>query len=59
MSARGRELVATDEPTVVAKPPLDAIVVEDRQSDGGLSNAAGANEGDGVEVLSEIDYLLD
>ena len=59
VSARGGELVAPDEPTVVAEPLLDPIIVEDRQSDGGLANTAGANEGDGAEILSEIDYLLD
>ena len=58
VSTRGRKLVATDEPTVGAEPLLDAIVVEDRQSNGGLANTAGANEGDWVEVLGEIDYLL-
>ena len=35
------------------------MVAEDRQSDRGLADAAGANESDWVEVLSEIDYLLD
>ena len=58
VSARGGELVAPDESTVAAEPLLDAIVVEDRQSNGGLADTAGANEGDWVEVLNEIDYLL-
>ena len=38
MSARGGELIAADEPTVVSKPFLDAIVVEDSQSDGRFPN---------------------
>ena len=59
MSARGGELIATDESTVDAEPLLDAIVVEDRQNDGGLADTAGANEGNWVEVLGETDYLLD
>ena len=59
VSARGGKLVAPDEPTVVAEPLLDPIIVEDRQSDGGLANTAGANKGNWVEVLNEIDYLLD
>ena len=29
MGERGRELVTTDEPTVVAKPPFDPVVLED------------------------------
>ena len=29
MCARGRKLVAADEPTVITKPLFDAIVVED------------------------------
>jgi hypothetical protein len=37
---RGGELVAADEPTVVAKPSFDAIVVEDGESDGCLADSA-------------------
>jgi hypothetical protein len=59
MSERGGEFVATDEPTVMAKPLLDAIVVEDGQSDGGLSNSAGTDESDGREVFCETNDLLD
>ena len=59
MSTGGRELVAADEPTIVAKPLLDSIVVEDSEGDGGLSNSARAYECDWNEVLGEIDYLLD
>jgi len=43
MSARGGELVATDEPTVVTKPLFDAIIVEDGQSGGRLANSTRAN----------------
>ena len=59
MTTGGSELVATNEPTVVAKPFLDPIVVEDSQSDGGLANTARANESDWKKVLSEINYVLD
>jgi len=52
-------LVTTDEATVVAKPLLDPIVVEDGQGDGCLADSASTDEGDWSEVLSEIDYLLD
>jgi hypothetical protein len=34
MRTRSWELVATNEPAVLAKPLLDAIVVEDSESDG-------------------------
>ena len=59
MGARGRELVATDEPTVVSKLFFDAIVVEDSQSDGSFPNSSWANECDWSETLSETDDLLD
>ena len=59
MSERGGEFVATDKPTVMAKPFLDAIVVEDSQSDGGLANSASTDESDGREVFCEADDLLD
>ena len=44
MSARGGELVTTDEPTVGSKPFLDMIVVEDSQSDGCLPVPAWTDE---------------
>ena len=59
MRTGGYELIATNEATIVAKPLLDPVVVENSQSDGGLADSARANEGDWNEVLSEINYLLD
>ena len=59
MSGRGRELVATNESAVMAKPLLDPIVVENGQGDGRLANSTSTNEGDRNKVLSEIDYLFD
>ena len=59
MATRGRELVATDEPTVIAKPLLDLIVVKNSQGDRGLANSSSTNESGRNKVLSEIDYLLD
>jgi len=56
---RGGELIATDEPTVIAKPLLDLIVMENNQSDGGLAGSASTDESNWDEVLGEIDYLLD
>ena len=55
----GGELVATDEPTVIAKPLLDPIVVKESQGNGGLADPASADESDWNEVLGEIDYLPD
>ena len=43
----------------VAEPLLDTIAVDDRQWNGCLANAAGTDEGDWVEVLGQVDYLLD
>ena len=59
MNTRCGELVATDEPTVVAKPVLDSIVVENGQGDGRFSNSASTNKSDRNKVLSQIDYLFD
>jgi hypothetical protein len=59
MSARSWELVATNEPAVVAKSLLDAIVVEDSQSDGRLPDPPWTDESDGCEVLCEANNLLD
>ena len=58
MSTRGRELVAADEPTIVAEPFLDVIMVEDREGDRSFSNSWCADESDGLKVLSEFNDLL-
>ena len=55
----GGELVATDEPTVVSEPFLDAIVVEDSQSDGGFPNPPCTDESDWGEIFCEVDDLFD
>ena len=59
MSTRGRELVATDESAVVAKPVPDAIVMEDGQCDGCLANPSNTNESDRCQVFCETDDLPD
>ena len=59
MSARRGELVATDEPTVGSKPFLDAIMMEDGQSDGCFPNSSCTDEGDWGEVFCEADDVLD
>jgi hypothetical protein len=59
MRERGWELVAADEPTVVAKPLFDPIVVEDGQGDGSLANSAGTNESDRSELLCKAENFLD
>jgi hypothetical protein len=58
MDTRCRELITTDKSTVVAKPVLDPIVVEDGEGDGCLPNAPCADESNGLEVFSESDDLL-
>ena len=55
----GRDLITANESTIVSKPLLDLIVVEDRQGDGGFADSTGTNEGNWNKVLSEIDYVLD
>ena len=59
ISERGSELVATDEPTVVAEPPHDSIIVEDSEGNGRLSNSAGTDEGNRSEAVCETNDLLD
>jgi len=58
MSTRCRELVATDEPTVVSEPFPDAIVVEDGQRDGCFPNPPCADESDWSEVFRETNEVL-
>ena len=59
MSAQRRELITTDKPAVIAKPELDAIVVENGEGNGCFPNAPRTNESDGFEVFSKIDDPLD
>ena len=59
MNARRRELVATDEPTMVSKPLPDAVMVEDGQSDGRFPDPPCANESDWNEAFCETNNLLD
>ena len=59
MGARPGELVAADEATVVTESLLDAIVMEDSQSDRRLADPTGTNESDGCEVLDQTKDLVD
>ena len=59
MSARGGELIATVESAVLAKLFLDAIVVEDSQSDGRLADPTSTDESDRGEVSCRANDLLD
>jgi len=55
---RSGELVATDESTVIAKPFLDALVVEDSQGDRRFPNSACTDESDGCTVFGKADDPL-
>ena len=55
----GRELVAADESTLVTETLLDAILMEDGESDGCFSDPPWTDESDWGEFFSEIDDLLD
>jgi len=59
MRGRGGELITPDKSTVMTKPLLDPVVVEDGQGDRGLANPPSTNQGDRGKILGEIDYLLD
>jgi hypothetical protein len=53
------KLVTTDEPAVLAKSFLDAIVVEEIQGNGCLANSTSTDESNGCEVFSKANNLLD
>ena len=55
----GRELVAADESTLAAETLLDAILMEDIESNGSFSDSPRTDESDWSEVFSEIDDLFD
>jgi len=55
---RSGELVATDESTVVVKPFLDTMVVEDSQGDRCFPKSTWTNESDRCTVFSETDDPL-
>ena len=59
MNRRGRELIATDEPTFVAESFLDLIVVENGQGNAGLPYPSSTDESDWKKVFSEMDHLLE
>ena len=59
MRARGWELVAANESTVVAEPFLDAAVVEGSESNRRFSNSTCTDEGDGFKLFSETNNLVD
>ena len=58
MGTGGGELVAADEPAVVAKSLLDPILVENGQGDRGFPNSASADESDWMKVFGEMNDLL-
>jgi len=59
MCARGGELVATNKPTVVSKLFLDAVVMEDSQSDRRFPDPPCADESDWSEGFCEANDLCD
>jgi len=59
MSGGRGELIATNESTIVAEPLLDAVVVQDGQRDGCLSDSAGTNESDWSQIFCQASDLLD
>ena len=59
MNKCGRELVASNKPTVLAKPLLDAMMMENSQCDGCLADSASTNESDRSQILGETDDLFD
>ena len=58
MATRCGELVATDEPTVVAKSLLNAIVMEHRQSDRCLPDSTNTNESNWDKVFRQPNNFI-
>jgi hypothetical protein len=58
VKAGSGELVTSDKSAVITKPFLDPIVVENGQCDGCLADPSGTDEGNGLQVFSETDDLL-
>ena len=56
---RGGELIATDETTIIAKPFLDAIMVEDLQSDRRFPDPPRTDESDWSEGFCKTNDLVD
>ena len=59
MNARGRELIAADESTVVTEPLLNPVVVEDGEGSRCFSDSTCTDEGDWGEVFGQTDDTLD
>jgi hypothetical protein len=53
------KLVAANESTVVAKPFLDPIVMEDLQRNGRFANPSGTYERERFQVFGETDDFFD
>ena len=58
MSDGGRELVTSNEPTILAKPLLDAMVMKNGQSDRCLADSANTDESDWSQVFGETNDPL-
>ena len=59
MSEHGWELVASDEPKLLAKPLFDTIMMKDGQSDGCLTNPVSTNESNWGKIFGETNNPLD
>lgn len=59
MSRRSWEFVATDEPTAIAKPFLDAIVMQDSESYRGFTDPPCTDESEVFEVYGKANDFLD
>ena len=58
MSEGRGELVAADESTIVSETLLDAIVVEDGQSDGCFPDSPRTNESERSDAFRKVNNLL-
>ena len=58
MGTRSRELIATDESTVLAKSSFYPLVVEDGESDRCFPNSPCTNKSDGFKSFGKFNNLL-
>ena len=58
MSTGSGKLIATNEPTVLAKPFFDPIVVQESEGKSCFLDPTRADESNGLEVFGESDNLF-
>ena len=59
MSDRGWELITSNKPTILVKPLLDAMMMEDSKSDRCFADSSSTDESDRGQVFGETNDPFD